>query len=105
MTQQEIHKKIRNTVDSLLPGTRIVLFGSRARGDFDGGSDYDLLIITPAKYERREQMGWRTRLARALVHTLNASFDVLMNDQEELVANQQLLGHVVRSAMREGIDI
>lgn len=26
MSQQEIHKKIRNTVDSLLPGTRIVLF-------------------------------------------------------------------------------
>lgn len=34
----------------------VILFGSRARGDFNPSSDYDFLIITNNNYERQEKM-------------------------------------------------
>ena len=47
--QNEETAKIKEIVESRLPGAKVVLFGSRARGDFDEKSDYDLLIITKDK--------------------------------------------------------
>ena len=39
---------IKATVACSAPGAQIILFGSRARGDADPESDYDLLILAPA---------------------------------------------------------
>lgn len=41
-------KVIKESVDELLPGSFIVLFGSRARYENSAYSDYDLMIITHA---------------------------------------------------------
>ena len=38
-------KIIKRLVNELLPGSRILLFGSRASGNDARDSDYDLLII------------------------------------------------------------
>jgi predicted nucleotidyltransferase len=105
MTQQEIHKKIRDTVDSHLPGSRLFLFGSRARGDYQRGSDYDLLIITPNHYTDNEKMDWLTLVAKSLIASIKAPFDVFMNDENEVIENQLLPGHIIRSALKEGIAI
>lgn len=40
----------------------VLLFGSRARGDFHGDSDYDLLIVS----EEFAGMKWRDRVSRLL---------------------------------------
>lgn len=37
--------KIRETVKNTEPDAEIILYGSRARGDFNENSDYDLLIL------------------------------------------------------------
>lgn len=39
-------KKIKDSVNSIEPGAKIILFGSRARGDFKKNSDWDFLILT-----------------------------------------------------------
>ena len=103
MTQQEIYNTIVTTVKSFLPETRVVLFGSRARGESNRGSDYDVLIITPNEYEGREKIEWRGRISNALVTAINAPFDVLMNSEKEIVKNQKLPGHVIHYAMKEGV--
>jgi predicted nucleotidyltransferase len=38
--------EIKNTVKSVEPEAEVILFGSRARGDFRQDSDWDLLILS-----------------------------------------------------------
>jgi predicted nucleotidyltransferase len=92
-------------VQSCLPGSRILLFGSRARGDQDRLSDYDLLIITPTTFTPQEKIHWSTRLDRAIVDAIRVPVDLLLNSEEEIRQKQQLPGHIIRSAIREGIAL
>ena len=42
--------RLKETAERVLPkGSRLVLFGSRARGDFRADSDWDLHILVPGK--------------------------------------------------------
>ena len=54
-TREEILFKIKKTVSELDPEARVILFGSRARGDYGKESDWDLLILTsiPATEENK----------------------------------------------------
>ncbi len=61
-----IYDTIRDTVQSYLPGARVMLFGSRARGNADRQSDYDLLIITPRTFTPQEKIIWSTRLDKLI---------------------------------------
>ena len=45
-SRKEILFKIKNAVSELDPKARVILFGSRARGDYGKESDWDLLILT-----------------------------------------------------------
>ncbi len=66
--KEEILKSIESTLHSIVPGARIVLFGSRARGDENAGSDWDILVILdksivkPLDYDRvvypLYELGW-----------------------------------------------
>ncbi|HEY5325957.1 MAG TPA: nucleotidyltransferase domain-containing protein, partial [Mucilaginibacter sp.] len=98
-----IYKTIRETVLANLPGSRVLLFGSRARGDGDRFSDYDLLVITPQTFTPREKIRLSTLLDRAIVNAIKAPVDLLLDSEEEIREKQELLGHVVRTAIREGI--
>jgi predicted nucleotidyltransferase len=60
-TREEILSKIKKTVSELDPEARIILFGSRARGDYGKESDWDLLILTsiPATEENKRNLRYR----------------------------------------------
>ncbi|MBC7400058.1 MAG: nucleotidyltransferase domain-containing protein [Mucilaginibacter sp.] len=105
MERSEIYKSIRQIVELNLPGSRTLLFGSRARGDDDRYSDYDLLIITPSTFPDKEKIYWSTLLNHAIVKALQIPVDLLINSEEEVTEKQALPGHVVRTAIREGINI
>ena len=77
---------------------RIILFGSRARGDAGPASDYDLLIIAPSSEPR-----WRrtARLYGALAG-LGVSKDVVWWTPEEAAEWREVRSHFVTTALREG---
>jgi len=56
MNSASTYKTIKETVQSCLPGSRVLLFGSRARGEQDSHSDYDLLIVTPNTFTPQEKI-------------------------------------------------
>lgn len=105
MVSKPIIETIKTTVHSIIPDARILLFGSMASGNPNKGSDYDLLVITPTTYSQKEKMNWRSKIDIALVHALHAPVDVLLNSEEEVNHKMDLLGNVVRWAVKEGVEL
>ena len=46
MTREEILSAIKVRVLSIVPDAKVMLFGSRARGDWHEESDWDILVLT-----------------------------------------------------------
>jgi predicted nucleotidyltransferase len=77
---------------------RIILFGSRARGDAHEESDYDLLVIA----ESNEPLHVRMAKAQRALRGLPAAFDVFVCTPEEVVKYGSWLSHTIAVALREG---
>ena len=69
-----ITEAARRLEASLPPGSRVILFGSRARGDHRPDSDVDLLVVEPVVENRFEEM---VRLRR-VIGGIGAAVDVLV---------------------------
>jgi predicted nucleotidyltransferase len=80
---------------------KIILFGSRARGEANPGSDVDLLIVLPEAKNRRQTA---IEIRRALTGFPMAK-DIIVTTPEEIARRGHLVGTVLRSALREGKTI
>jgi|YelNatPaOPRAMG01_1025707.scaffolds.fasta_scaffold251397_2 predicted nucleotidyltransferase len=82
----------------------IILFGSRARGDFSKYSDYDILIITDNKLSIKEKMEISKKVNLGIAKLLIPS-DVIVKSIDEVDYFKHQIGTVVREALKEGIEI
>ena len=78
---------------------KIILFGSRARGDARPDSDYDLLLIEPSDLPRYKRAA---RYRRALVGLAPAK-DILVWTPEEVAEWRDVPNVFITSVVREGI--
>lgn len=46
VSDTEILKLIKSSIKEVIPDAKLILFGSRARGDWHEESDWDILILT-----------------------------------------------------------
>ncbi len=90
----EAVERIKRQFDPL----RIILFGSWARGDARPDSDLDLLVILPEVENKRQAA---IEILRAL-NGLPISKDVVVTTPEEIAARGNVIGLVLRPALREG---
>ncbi len=79
---------------------KIILFGSRARGNFHKYSDYDILIITERTFTVKEKMELSERIRDNLVR-LNFPTDIIIKSEQEIAYYQDKIGSVVREALKE----
>jgi predicted nucleotidyltransferase len=77
---------------------RIILFGSRARADGRAQSDVDLLVVLSEVDDKREAA---ISMTRALAD-LPVSKDVIVTTPGEIERRGDLVGTVLRPALREG---
>jgi len=103
MSESEILNSIKSIVHSLLPDAKILLFGSRAKGNYRQDSDYDILVITQNLLQEKEKTSWRNKLNKLLVLTLHAPVDVLINSEKEVSDKKNFPGHVIQWALKDGI--
>lgn len=89
---------------SVLPAAQVLLFGSHARGQAGPDSDYDILIITDHPLDIRTKLALRTDIRKQLLER-GIRCDVLIQSDEETQRKKELPGHVVRSALREGVPL
>lgn len=79
---------------------RIILFGSLARGEMGYDSDIDLLVVFPnVEWENKRKLAVEIRRALADVPV---PIDVLVTDPDEISRRGDLVGTVLRPALREG---
>ncbi len=77
---------------------RIILFGSCARGEERPDSDLDLLVVLPRVEDKRKT----TVDMRRALRDLPVAKDVISTDPDEIRRRGELVGTVLRPALREG---
>ena len=102
---KEIKEIIFKTCDKLgVSLNNVLLFGSRARGEADIRSDFDLILISKKTYERGDKFkiakAVRVVLARMLIDA-----DVIIKSEEEINKARNQIGSLVREAMKDGVLI
>jgi len=107
MRDLKMKEKIKKIINKVLEEKgikveRIILFGSRARGDFKENSDWDLLIIVEEKISRDERVEILHFIRRKLADEFIPS-DVIIKSKEEVEERQKVIGSVIKNAMEEGI--
>ncbi|HJH28030.1 MAG TPA: nucleotidyltransferase domain-containing protein [Methanophagales archaeon] len=83
---------------------KLILFGSRARGDFSEGSDYDILIIVQKRLGIKEKMRLSARLRRELAKK-GIDADIILKSNDEIDYYKDKIGSVVRNALKEGVAL
>jgi predicted nucleotidyltransferase len=77
---------------------RIILFGSHARGEARLDSDLDLLVVLPSVANKRQAA---VEIRRAL-NGVPVSKDIIVTTPEEIAARGNVVGLILRPALREG---
>ena len=78
--------------------SRIILFGSYARGETDLGSDLDLMVVLPTADDKYSEM---IRLHKA-VGNVDVGVDMLVYSDAEYERRSQVPGTVLYWARKEG---
>lgn len=99
MEQTQQIKAIKETATGILPGCRVLLFGSRARGDYNEHSDFDILVVVD-EINPKEKRSYAAQIRKALVEKGILS-DVLVFTEYDVRIKQHFLGHVLHYAIPE----
>lgn len=86
-------------VKDVLSPDKIVLFGSRSRGDAGQKSDYDLLVVTESSQPRHR----RSASAYTAIADLPVEVDIIVYTPSEVEEWRDVPEAFVSTALREGI--
>jgi len=84
---------------------KIILFGSRARGNYREDSDYDILIVTKEKLDREKEKEFKIKIRIKSVKELDVGLDIFVFDKEEFEKFRDVKGCLIGIASAEGIII
>ena len=105
MSNKEFLNSIKTTVLSYIPDAKVLIFGSRARGDFNTHSDFDLLVVTKNNIGAKEKMNMESRISKSLVYSLQKPFDVLLYSQQEVELKKNARGLIIFHALKDAIEL
>lgn len=92
-----IDELVRRIVDGFAP-LRVILFGSRARGDNRPDSDVDLMVVIPDEADRRATVKGILRAIR----DVPVERDLIVVRAETIRRKGHVIGLVYREALEEG---
>ena len=103
--KEVIKNVIMKTAEELgIEVKEIILFGSRARGDFRRESDWDVLIVTAERTSRDAGLELYKLAHRKLLFK-GIKADILIISQDELEKVKEDRPYVYYYALREGIEV
>jgi uncharacterized protein len=95
----DLYREIVARIVPMADPDRVIMFGSRARGDHRPDSDVDLLVVAPSTKPRFRRAG---PLYRALAD-LPVEVDIVVYTPEEISAWRDVEQAFVTTATREGV--
>jgi len=95
---EAIQSAVKRMVAAASGPSRVILFGSYARGTADEGSDLDLLVIEKDIADKADEY---VRL-RGAIGLIGTGVDVLMYSEHEASRRGQVPGTLLYWAMKEG---
>jgi len=98
MTDERLMEFIEQRIIAPFEPLKVILFGSRARGDAGPDSDVDLLVVMPGQPDKRALAIQMRRNLR----DLPLPKDVIVTCPDEIRCRGDLPGSVLRTALREG---
>lgn len=101
---EQILKIIKQEAIKMLPDGNVILFGSQAKNNAVKDSDYDVLIVLKTSMEVRMKMYYKAMLRKILVKSGILS-DIFIESEEEVKIKRRLPGHIIKTAITEGIVI
>ena len=81
---------------------KIILFGSRARGDYREDSDWDLLIVIKEEIREDFKKKLLIEIHRELVRKIFEPFDVIILNKEYFEKYKKIYGDIAGIAVLEG---
>ena len=94
---QEIIDRIVEVADP----ERIILFGSAARGDMDGNSDVDLLVVKGGKYDYYSLLWDIYRKLRGV----DQAVDVILATPEQVEKYKNTHCLIIKPALKDGKEV
>jgi len=95
---------IRRIINTIIPDSKIILFGSRARRDNNQESDYDLLVITRDVFDLQEKRTLRSLIRKELAKS-KIPADVLIQSEDEINLKKEITGHILKKVLQEGVAL
>lgn len=74
--------QIKKAVQEIVPGAKVILFGSRVTGNIHEESDWDILVLTRDKPDRKLKIALRDRLY-LLLNTTGAYISSIVTSEYE----------------------
>lgn len=101
VTEELLGRMVRLIVNEVDP-EKVILFGSRGRGDATPESDVDLVVIEAAAFdETRSRLREEARLYKVLA-SVRVRKDILVYSAEDVDYWRDSLNYVLARALREG---
>lgn len=102
-----MYQDIKNKIVELLGGLeydKILLFGSRARGENRKDSDYDVIVVLKNELERKKLFEIENTIREAFAQDY-IDIDIIIKTSKEYEYLKDKIGSVVRYANADGIII
>ncbi|HBY56734.1 MAG TPA: hypothetical protein DEG96_02555 [Candidatus Atribacteria bacterium] len=94
--------KIKKVIESIFPKCRIILFGSKVRGDADELSDYDILVIVKQNLSIKEKRYYASFIQKKLA---DIPLDVIVKTEMDIPEHLKRVESVVKEAIKMGVVI
>lgn len=99
METEKLIQEVTRRLVAAAPGAKVILFGSRARGDDRPDSDLDLLVIEPGAVQKPRA---ETARLRRELRGLGVGLDVLVVSTRQAEEWGRLDGSLLHDALSEG---
>ena len=94
--------QIINAILREVDAEKVILFGSRARGDNKPTSDLDLLVIEKGKFSKERSRWNETKKIRMALKDYKMSKDILVFTEEEVNYWKDSINHIIATCLEEG---
>jgi predicted nucleotidyltransferase len=92
-----IKEAVRRIIERFHP-VKIILFGSRARGESRPWSDADLLVVMPVKGSRRDA----ATSIDLVLSGIRLPMDIIVVTPDDVERGRRVIGSIIQTALREG---